>query len=74
MASAIRFHVTTSGQTLLFNDQGKLLFSGGITYARGHSGDNAGQAAIESFLAGQDPGYHQTSTYGCPIAAADRRQ
>jgi hypothetical protein len=65
-----RFHATTSGETLLFSDQGELLFSGGITFSRGHAGDNAGRSAIESILAGGTPGYSQTSVFGCPIAAA----
>src|SRR6266480_1324584 len=45
-AEANRFHAATSGQTLLYDAGGRLRFSGGITGARGHSGDNAGQAAI----------------------------
>ena len=37
------FQATTSGQTLLYNAAGELLFSGGITLARGHAGDNPGR-------------------------------
>jgi hypothetical protein len=73
-AEARRFHAATSGQTLLYSDQGKLLFSGGITYARGHSGDNAGRAAIESCLAGHWQGYCQTPVFGCPIAATREKE
>ena len=47
------FDSITSGQTLLYDSQGHLLFSGGITDSRGHSGDNRGRAMIESFLAGK---------------------
>src|SRR5262245_43002504 len=39
---AKRFHATTSGHTFLFDPQGQLLFSGGITISRGHAGDNPG--------------------------------
>lgn len=54
-AEARRFGATTSGQTLLFNARGELLFNGGITSARGHAGDNAGRSAIESCLANRAP-------------------
>ncbi len=65
---ARRFHATTSGQTLLYNTQGDLLFNGGITSARGHSGDNAGRTAIESYLTDRVATCHQTPVFGCPIA------
>jgi hypothetical protein len=45
---AARFGARTSGQTLVYGPGGDLLFSGGITGARGHVGDNAGREAIES--------------------------
>ena len=47
---ARRFHAVTSGQTVLYDAEGRLLFSGGITGSRGHSGDNAGRSAIVSLL------------------------
>jgi hypothetical protein len=47
---ASRFHATTSGQTVLYDAVGRLLFSGGITIARGHAGDNAGRSAIVSLV------------------------
>jgi hypothetical protein len=62
------FHVATSGQALLYSDRGELLFSGGITFARGHAGDNAGRTAIESAVSGKSTGLQQTPVYGCPIA------
>src|SRR5688500_10084241 len=40
------FRASTSGQTVLYDPAGHLLFSGGITQSRGHFGDNAGQASI----------------------------
>jgi hypothetical protein len=62
------FHVATSGQALLYDKRGELLFSGGITFARGHAGDNAGRTAIESALAGRSSAFQQAPVYGCPIA------
>jgi hypothetical protein len=47
-----RFGARASGQTLLFDGQGKCLFSGGITAARGEVGDNAGVNALRKYLAG----------------------
>jgi hypothetical protein len=68
-ALARRFHAATSGQTLVYNDRGELLFSGGITLARGHAGDNPGASAIEACLAGQTPECREAPVFGCPIAA-----
>jgi hypothetical protein len=67
---ARRFNATTSGQTLLYSDQGELLFNGGITSARGHAGDNAGRTAIESWLTDTKPVCRQTPVFGCPISAS----
>jgi hypothetical protein len=65
---ARRFHATTSGETVLYNDRGELLFCGGITLARGHAGDNAGRSAIEACLRGNLPDVRQTPVFGCLIA------
>src|ERR1700747_2790456 len=43
---AERFGAETSGHTFLFDRGGRLLFNGGITASRGHSGDNAGESAL----------------------------
>lgn len=51
-AIAKSFGVFTSGQTLLYNSGGRLLFKGGITAFRGHSGDNFGRSAITGLLQG----------------------
>lgn len=47
------FGAFTSGQTLLYDSGGHLLFNGGITASRGHSGDNYGRDAIIGLLRGQ---------------------
>ncbi len=44
------FGAETSGHTLVYSAEGKLLFSGGITGSRGHIGDNAGSAAVLALL------------------------
>ncbi len=68
-ALAERFHVFTSGQTLLYDSTGDLQFSGGITSARGHEGDNVGQTAIIQFLTQGSVSTHETPVFGCAIAA-----
>jgi hypothetical protein len=50
---AKRFGVFTSGQALLYSSDGLLLFSGGITAFRGHSGENAGRSAITALVRGE---------------------
>jgi hypothetical protein len=64
---ARRFHATTSGQTLLYDAEGHLLFSGGITASRGHSGDNAGRSAIVSILTAGAAEKSETFTFGCSL-------
>jgi AhpC/TSA family len=50
-----RFKVETSGHTLLYSPEGRLLFSGGITGSRGHIGENAGGDAVLELVQGQHP-------------------
>jgi hypothetical protein len=66
-AEARHFHVATSGQTLLYDAEGRLLFSGGITGARGHEGDNLGKTAVIDLLNTGDSSCRSTSAFGCPI-------
>ena len=61
------FHAATSGQTVLYDPDGRLLFSGGITGSRGHFGDNPGQASIVSFVNAEVPNKTETSVFGCPL-------
>lgn len=64
---ARRFHAITSGQTLLYGADGRLLFSGGITASRGHSGDNAGRSAIVSLVNTGGAERDETFVFGCPL-------
>jgi hypothetical protein len=66
---ASRFRAATSGQTVLYDSDGKLLFSGGITSARGHEGDNAGRTAIVSLLTSGTAEQDETPVFGCPLFA-----
>ena len=66
-AEARLFGARTSGQTLLYGADGRLLFSGGITGSRGHSGDNAGREAVTSLVNVGAAEREETFTFGCPL-------
>jgi hypothetical protein len=64
---ARRFGAMTSGQTLLYDGGGRLVFSGGITGARGHAGENAGRNAVIALLNGRPAGQDETWVFGCSL-------
>jgi hypothetical protein len=64
---AERFGAVISGQTVLYDDAGTLIFSGGITGARGHAGDNAGRASLVALLNRGRPQRSWTSVFGCRL-------
>jgi hypothetical protein len=64
---ARRFGVATSGHALLYDPGGQLLFSGGITSARGHAGDNCGRAAVLDHILNNKGGQAGSSVFGCPL-------
>lgn len=68
---AERFHAATSGQTMLYGADGTLLFSGGITAARGHAGDNAGRSALAALLTTHAAAVRRTPVFGCALLGAD---
>jgi hypothetical protein len=65
---AARFGAKTSGHTLVFDRNGRLVFSGGITATRGHEGSNAGENAVLAALRQQTPARGGTSVFGCALA------
>ncbi len=67
---AERFGAATSGQTMLYDAQGTLLFSGGITGARGHAGDNAGRSSIVALLNRRSGTHASTNVFGCSLFAS----
>jgi hypothetical protein len=66
-SEASRFGGLTSGQVVLYDVNGKLLFSGGITQSRGHAGDNAGRSAIESLVNRGTADTDTSLVFGCPL-------
>jgi hypothetical protein len=61
------FHIATSGDTALYDANGVLLFHGGITIARGHSGDNAGRESLQALLLGGSAQQTNTPVFGCSL-------
>ena len=71
-----RFAARVSGEVFLYRPDGALLFHGGITAGRGHSGDNDGRSAVELLLLNQDCRTVTTAVFGCalesPVSASAR--
>ena len=65
---ARRFGVSTSGHVLVYNPGGILLYSGGITLSRGHSGDNPGETEIVRLTLGHTPADKgRKPVFGCSL-------
>lgn len=64
---AEKFNARTSGETIVYDGNGKLVFSGGITGARGHEGDNQGLDAIQAIVMHADALCHKTAVFGCSL-------
>ena len=64
---AQRFHAVTSGQATLYDKNGHVVFSGGITSSRGHSGENNGRISSVALLNREHPIYTHTPVFGCSL-------
>lgn len=60
-----RFGAFVSGQTFLFDRAGHLIFSGGLTAARAHAGDNDGETAVLAALRDGISPIATTPVFGC---------
>jgi hypothetical protein len=67
---AQKFGVKTSGHVLLYDPAGQLLFSGGLTSARGQPGPSAGLEAVVHLLNGESVEESHGPVYGCPLLDA----
>jgi hypothetical protein len=65
------FGVFTSGHVLLYDAGGDLLFSGGVTASRGHSGDSEGRDAVLSWLARGRAEIREMPVFGCSLFEFD---
>ncbi len=64
------FGAGTAGSGVLYDTNGSLLFHGGITDARGHSGDNDGREGIVALLGHKEARNVRTPVYGCSLASS----
>jgi hypothetical protein len=64
---AARFGALTSGHTVVYDQTGRLIFSGGITGARGHEGDNPGREILLAALGSGADRSSKYRVYGCPL-------
>lgn len=65
-----RFGALTSGQVLLYDAVGDLIFRGGITSARGHEGESVGNRAVLSVALGEshsDETPQTSAVFGCAL-------
>ena len=63
----------TSGQTILYDGEGRLRFAGGITSLRGHAGINGGRTEIIDIVSSRRrSGSHPV--FGCAIASRTERK
>jgi hypothetical protein len=73
---AERYGVTTSGEALLYAADGRLLFQGGLTGARGHEGDNAGRDAVTARIessGASGASLSSTPVFGCALGRECRQ-
>jgi len=64
---AQRFGATVSGEVFALDAAGRVVFHGGLTPARGHQGDSAGQTALEQLARGMTPTTTTAPTFGCRL-------
>lgn len=64
---AERFHARTSGSVVVYGAAGQLLFSGGITTARGHEGRAHASDQILALVAGSTLQTASAPTFGCAL-------
>jgi hypothetical protein len=67
-AEASRLGMTTSGQVIVYDRSGHLVFNGGITGSRGHQGDNVGEQTVLAEINGVRDGRNSSApVFGCSI-------
>ena len=61
------FGAMTSGHTLVYSPDGSLVYSGGLTPTRAHTGPNTGSSTLTSLFNGDQPIAQLAPVYGCPL-------
>jgi hypothetical protein len=70
-AEAKRFRIATSGHVVVYDPNGRLSYSGGITAARGLRGDNYGRATVIDRIRGNEAKESGCPVFGCALADPD---
>jgi hypothetical protein len=68
-AAARRAGATTSGHVELADPGGRVAFRGGVTKARGRTGESAGRRAVLAHLRGDQTADREAPVFGCPLFA-----
>jgi hypothetical protein len=61
------FGAETSGDVIAYGADGRLLFHGGVTAARGHEGDSFGRQRLLAVLRGEAPDKRESPVFGCNL-------
>ena len=64
---AERFGAVTSGHVVLYDQEGRLRFSGGVTLVRAHEGTAPGWTALARLLRGEADTIEEAPVFGCPL-------
>lgn len=62
-----RFGAQVSGTVLLYHADGRRLYAGGVTMARGHDGHNAGIQAVADLLINSETQVTPIPVFGCKV-------
>lgn len=66
---AARFGADVSGRALLYSTEGRLLFEGGLTPARGHAGDSYGARSLTEWIRTDRSAATAGPAFGCELFA-----
>jgi hypothetical protein len=64
-AEARRFGAETSGQAIVYDASGLLIYRGGLTPARGHAGSEVGRDRLAALVLGREPA--SLPVFGCKL-------
>jgi hypothetical protein len=62
-----RAGAAVSGHVVVHDPDGRVAFRGGVTKARGRTGESAGRRAVLAALRGEADSDHEAPVFGCPL-------